>query len=308
MIPVNKFVHDKMRSFGDENYNRFLKIEVIRKWQEIVGSDIAAKVKPVTIEHGTLFVDVKNSAYKDQLKFFAYEIIANINEALAQDKPIVNKIRPANAFQIAAMQTEEKTIAEPVKEKPTTLDSVTLTEEEVACCNERAAKISDENLRKTILDTLLSAARLRKFRLATGWHKCKNCDTLCPPEELFCESCLIKERAAMTEELFKIIYDKPWLKPQEAQKILLEKMPHMERECFAEMVESARTSLIQKIAGQIRFGDEESSEVMKLVMLEKRLPPDKITSAIVHRTLVDLQFNLADSAQLQRYSFKSARR
>ena len=98
----------------------------------------------------------------------------------------------------------------------------------------------------------------------------------------------------MTEELYKIFYDEPWLKPWEAQKILLERMPHMRRECQLDVVESARTSLIQKVAGNVRFGDEESPDVLKLVALKKRLPLEKLTPAIIRRALTDLRFNLAE--------------
>ena len=112
----------------------------------------------------------------------------------------------------------------------------------------------------------------------------------------------------MVAELFKIFYDKPWLKTYDAQKILLERMPHMYTECSPDVVESARTSLIQKVAGNVCFGDEESPDVMKLVMLEKRLSPDKITPAIIRRTLIDLQFNLAEQPKLQRYLLKLLRK
>ena len=112
----------------------------------------------------------------------------------------------------------------------------------------------------------------------------------------------------MVEELYKIFYDEPWTNTRDAQKILLERMPQMRGECLPEAVESARTTLIQKVAGKVRFGDEESPDVLKLVMLEKRLPPDKLTSAIIKRTLIDLQFNLSEQPKLLRYAQKSSRK
>ena len=112
----------------------------------------------------------------------------------------------------------------------------------------------------------------------------------------------------MNNALFKIFYDAPQLKSWDAQKILLEKMPHMKGECSLDVIESARTSLIQKIAGSVRLGDEESPEVLKLVALEKRLPPDKITPAIIKRTLIDLQFNLSEQPKLLRYAQKVSRK
>ena len=174
-----------------------------------------------------------------------------------------------------------------------------LSEEEIQRCQERAQKISNEKLRETILQTLLSQAKVQKFRLASGWHKCLKCDVLCPPEEIFCEVCKIKERGEMVNALFRIFYDEPWLKAWDAQKILLKEMPHMKSECSLAAIESARSTLIQKVASKVRYGDEESPDVLKLVALSKRLPPDKITPAIIKRALIDLQFNLSEQPKFK---------
>ncbi len=306
MITINNFLSEKMRSLGAAAYKKFLCNEVIQNWSRLVDENIAAKVKPVTIEHGILFVDVKSSAYKDQLKFLSEDIIDSINAAFAEGEPLVTSIQIAKGFQVANMPPEK--ISEPsFPDKNITLEQITLSDEEIARCQRQVQKISDEKLRQTALQTLLSQARVQKFRVANGWHKCARCNAFCPPQDFFCETCAIKARAEMVDELFKIFYDEPWLKTSAAQKILLERMPHMRTECSEDAVESARTSLIQKVAGRVRFGDEESPDVLKLVMLEKRLPPDKLTPAIIRRTLIDLQFNLADQAKILRYNSRTQR-
>lgn len=301
MIEIDQILQEKMRSLGEENYKRFLCNGVLYHWDELVDENISAQVKPVTIEHGVLFVNVENSAFKDQLKFYAEEIIDAINENFAEEEPLVKEIRLATGYQIANMPPEKKSPAQ-VEEPADKLEKIILTDEEIKRCEEEAGKISNETLRSTVLETLLSQAKLNKYQLKNGWHKCAECETLCPPKEIFCEVCRIKAREAMVNELFKIFYDEPCLKTQDAQKLLLKKMPHMREECSLPAVESARTSLIQKIASHIRFGDEESPEVLKLVMLEKRLPPDKITPAIIKRTLYDMQFNLSETPKFPRRS------
>ena len=307
MNGMESLVHEQMRAAGTDTYQRFLCQKLIHNWDKLVDESLAAQVRPVIIEHGVLFVDVKNSAFKDQLKFFAEEIIDALNENC--DTPLVKEIRPAKPFQIAAAQSaEEIKPAAQVAKPEVAFDTITLTAEEIEHCREQAANFSDE-LRQTVLNTLLSQARAQKFRIANGWHKCADCNTLCPPEEIFCGVCRIKAREAMVEELYRIFYDEPWLATRDAQKILLERMPKMRADCSPEAIESARTSLIQKVAAGIRYGDEESPDVIKLVALAKRLPPDKITPAIIRRTLLDLQFNLSDQALLRRYSaLKSSRK
>lgn len=295
MNGMKTLLHEQMRAAGTDNYQRFLCQELIHKWRELVDEDIAAQVTPVALEHGVLFVDVKNSAFKDQLKFIAEEIIDAINDAY--DTPLVKEIRPAKSFQITASQSAEETPPAQVAKPEVAFDTITLTDEEIARCVEQAAGFANDELRQAVLNTLLSQARVQKFRLANGWHKCADCDTLCPPEEIFCGVCRIRARTAMVEELYRIFYDTPWLTTQDARKILLERMPKMRTECLPEAVESARTSLIQKVAAGIRYGDEDSPDVLKLVTLQKRLPPDKITPAIIRRTLIDLQFNLSGQAR-----------
>ena len=308
MEGMRNFLREQMRSHGEETYKQFLCNEVIHDWDKLVDETVAAQVRPVKIERGVLYVDVQNSAFKDQLKFYAEEIIDAINEHYGQEKPIVKSIQIAKGFQIDDAPPKKAPPAQ-LKKNKVEFKDIALTEEEIARCEERAQNFSNEELRPTVLATLLSQARAQKFRLANGWHKCAECETLCEPEEIFCEVCKIKAREAMVEELYRIFYDEPWLKTHEAQKILLERMPQMQRECPPDVIESARTSLIQKVAGGIQYGDEESPDVLKLVMLEKRLPPEKLTPAIIRRTLIDLQFNLADKALLYRYnSLKPSRK
>ena len=221
MIDLDLTLHEQIRALGTETYKKFLGSEVIRNWSKLVDDEIAAQVVPVTIEHGVLFVDAQSSAVKDQLKFFAEEIIDAINETFGREEPLVKEIKIAKGFQIAD-KLKPKKIPEPAPVEEVDLEQIPLTDEETKHCEEQAQRISNDKLRQTVLQTLLTQARLKKFRLANGWHKCARCETLCPPKETFCEVCRIKERDAMTEELFKIFYDEPWIKTWDAQKILLE--------------------------------------------------------------------------------------
>ena len=295
-MEFEKYLREKMRSLGAETYQRFLFSELAYHWRELVDKTISDKMKPVKFERGILYVAIESSAYKDQLKFLEDDIIDAINENFGET--IVRSICPAPAFQVAEMPPDKNSSPSIEKPKPTPEDMI-LSEEEIQRCEEQAQKVSNEKLRETALQTLLSQAKVQKFRLANGWHKCLKCDVLCAPEEIFCEVCKIKERGEMVNALFRIFYDEPWLKAWDAQKILLKEMPHMKGECSLAAVESARTSLIQKVASKVRYGDEDSPDVLKLVTLEKRLPPDKLTTAIIRRALIDLQFNLAEQPKFK---------
>ena len=303
-MEFKNLLHEKMRSLGAAAYKKFLGVEVIHNWEIIFDENISANVKPVKIERGVLFVAVESSAFKDQLKFFKEEIIDTINENFAEEEPLVKEVRLASAFQVAE-KFSEKILPPAQIEKPSKLEDVTLTAEEIKSCEEQSQKISNPKLRESALQMLLNHKREQKYKLANGWHKCLRCESLCAPKEIFCGTCAIKERELMNKELFGILYDAPQIKTWEAQKILLEKMPHMKDECSLAAVESARASLIQKVVSKVRFGDEESDEVLRLVALEKRLPPEKLTPAIIRRTLIDMQFDLSEQPKIQRYLSKA---
>lgn len=307
MNGIENFLHEKMRSQGAETYRKFLCSEIIHNWSKLVDASIAEQVRPIKIEHGVLFVSVENSAFKDQLKFCAEEILDTINNGYGQENPLVKEIRIAKGFQVAELPQKKITPAQDDTPK-IPLEKIVLTDEEIKRCEERVQRLSNAEMRQTALNLLLAHARTTKFQLANGWHKCKKCGVLCAPKEIFCEVCKIKAREAMKEELYRIFYDEPWTNTRDAQRLLLERMPYMQAECFPEAVESARTTLIQKVASRVRFGDEDSPDVLKLVMLEKRLPPNKLTPAIIKRTLIDLQFNLSEQPKLLRYALKSSRK
>ena len=284
MIEIDRVLHEQIRALGSAAYKKFLCGEVIKNWSRLVDEEIAAQVVPVAIERGVLFVRVDNSAFKDQLKFFKEEILAAINETFGQSEPLVKNIRITRVF----ILDDKKNLPAPVDEPK----EIVLTEEEIKSCEEQAEKFP-EDLRPTILNALMAQVKGQKVLRANGWHKCANCSALCPPEEKICDVCKIKERDVMVKKLLALFRDTPWLKSQDAQKILLKQMPHMRKECSLAAIDSARSSLIQSLARRVRFGDETSPDALKLVMLTKRLPPDKLTSAIIKRALSELRFNLA---------------
>ena len=294
MIEIDRLLHEQMRALGSAAYKKFLCSEVIRNWGRLVDESIAAQVVPVTIEHGVLLVSAESSAFRDQLKFFKEEILDAINETFGQ--PLVKDIRIAKSFQVA----KEKIFSPAQTDEA---EEITLTAEEIKRCEEQAEKFSDEELRPTILSALMAQVKGQKVLRANNWHKCSKCSAMCPPEEKLCEVCKIKERDVMVKKLFALFRETPWLKSQDAQKILLRQMPHMRAECSLAAIDSARTSLIQSLARKVRFGDETSPDALKLVMLEKRLPPDKLTPVIIKRALSDLRFNLAELPKLPLKSF-----
>ncbi|WP_419918570.1 DUF721 domain-containing protein [Candidatus Poriferisocius sp.] len=73
----------------------FLKI-IFQKWDEIVGSVMAAHVSPVRLLDGELVVIVDDPAWATEMKFFCTETVARIND-VANEEVVTNviiKVRP----------------------------------------------------------------------------------------------------------------------------------------------------------------------------------------------------------------------
>lgn len=309
MKDIESVLQGSVRALGKETYREFLSKEIISHWDTLVDKSISAGVRPIAVENGVLFVQTKSSAIKDQLKFSAEEIIDTINERFGNDEQKIKEIRPAKPFQVAESNKPQPKVAQKEKVEDTT-EKIILTPEEIASCEASAQKIADEDLRAVVLQTLLLQAKYKKFRLSNGWHKCKHCDSLCEESETLCEVCRLKEYEKIKRLLFEIFYDTPWLSSEEVQKIFAEKYPNLREQCPIDFVNSTRTSLIQLLAGHLARdeADEDSNDIMRIVMLERRLPPEKITPAIIRRTLSELHFNFADPIRFHYYKFSKFRK
>lgn len=61
--------------------------KIIREWKDIVGTEIAKVARPVKIKFGTIFVNVENSAWLQELFFLEREILNKLNKQ-TKGKPI----------------------------------------------------------------------------------------------------------------------------------------------------------------------------------------------------------------------------
>jgi predicted nucleic acid-binding Zn ribbon protein len=59
--------------------------EVVNRWQEIVGEQIARVTIAERLSDGKLFVSVSRSPWRNELVFLKKELIEKINKAMRQD-------------------------------------------------------------------------------------------------------------------------------------------------------------------------------------------------------------------------------
>ncbi len=64
--------------------------KVFDLWSDVVGERMAAKTNPIRVEHGTLYVQVESSAWRNEVQYYKNQIKSEINCRLGEE--IIEKI------------------------------------------------------------------------------------------------------------------------------------------------------------------------------------------------------------------------
>ena len=299
MSEVEKFgavLQKTLEEISPELRKKLLQKEIFRRWKEIFKT-LSDKISPVKIQDDVLIVASNDSAIKDMMKFGAENFVTMINEKISPGLPIISKIKFDGRFKMMSINENF-----PVENQSEEIE-IELTPEEISNCEKKVAAVEDETQRKILLETALSYEKSQKRKLQLGWHKCKCCNVLCPPKEKLCNICIVKECERMTSEIRKIFIATPETPFREIQQKIIRQFPHLYKECTLEKIDAARMDLILRQASKVSYGDTTSDAVIFLVRLIRQLPREKLTDAIINRTLKEFKFNLADLPPLPKHDF-----
>lgn len=292
---VSAVLQKTLENISPELRKKLLQKEIFKRWHEIFKT-LADKISPVKIQGETLIVTSNDSAVKDTLKFSAENFVKLINDKISPDLPIISEIKFDKIYDAPPPVVTPISIPIPKIE-------IELTPEEIANCEEQVSAVADENLKKILLETILSHAKAQKRKLKSGWHKCQLCNLLCPPKKILCSICAVKERGRMLKEIRKIFISAPETRFREIQQKIIRQFPYFHEECTLEKIESARMDLILQQAAKVSFGDTTSDAAKFLVQLIRQLPREKLTEAIINRTLKEFKFNLANLPPFPKHEF-----
>ena len=107
----------------------------------------------------------------------------------------------------------------------------------------------------------------------------------------------------MIQEIRKIFIAAPETRFREIQQKIIRQFQYFHEECTLEKIESARMDLILQQASKVSYGDTTSDAAKFLVQLIRQLPREKLTDAIINRTLKEFKFNLANLPPFPKYEF-----
>jgi predicted nucleic acid-binding Zn ribbon protein len=76
-IPISRSLDSMMKSL--RGTDRIQVGGVFGKWDDAVGAQIAAHVRPIKLDHGTLLVEADTSTWATQVKFLSETIITRLH-------------------------------------------------------------------------------------------------------------------------------------------------------------------------------------------------------------------------------------
>lgn len=124
--------------------------EILSRWEEAVGPQIAGRTRPVAVKNCRLTVAVDNPAWAQQLSFLKKDLLRRFEALLG-------------AGVIEDIFLTSGTVKHETKEElPAEAEEIPLTPETLRAIDNEASRISDVDLREAFRDTLLAASRRRK--------------------------------------------------------------------------------------------------------------------------------------------------
>lgn len=246
--------------------NKFMIYHCLLHWEEIVGPDISLHTSPGIIQGGTLFVNVDHSVWCHHLTMMKEDIINKINtfamKSFAAEK-IIRNIR----FQAGNLKNNKNGNKLEEESQSNTILLVGRQEREAA--NQLAAFLKKDHLYHHKLVKLIGIdLAFKKKRQMEKWHICQNCESLCPPEEIYCSSCKIIKKQDKELSIRKLLLNLPWITYEEC---------HQYESCTKQEFKKAKEKLIEKLARIMYAGNQDTMQTATLIMLVKECKPEEIT-------------------------------
>lgn len=150
---------------------RLAQQRAVTLWPEVVGPQIAASTRALSVRDGILFVATKSSTWAHELIFRKKAIMEALERELG--KGVLTDIRfQARGFSDPVEEEDPRRVPVP---DPAEWSRMALTEEDRATVAETLEGISDPDLRAHMERVLADSMRLRRWKEEHGWARCTRC-------------------------------------------------------------------------------------------------------------------------------------
>lgn len=149
---------------------RLKRLAALKIWPEVVGQPAARKCRAVAVREGVLIVSTSDSVWANVLTMEKMRYLERLQERLG--KGTILDIR----FSTRAWR-EQSPPAPRQRKEPLAAD-MPLDDEEKQAIIQMTSQISDPELKDSAARGLAALMRVRKWRFARGWKRCKSCGRL----------------------------------------------------------------------------------------------------------------------------------
>jgi len=167
---------------GAEIMSKIRQHTALLVWAEVVGPQVAGATEVLGVDNGILRVSTKSAVWSNELTFYKKDILSRLNIRIGshRENPLITDILFQNRGVTRKPVTEEE-LPRPWVPTPEQLEDIELSAREREIIEEGISAITDEGLRDKLRRIRVSDARLRTWRLDSGWLPCPRCGDVVPP-------------------------------------------------------------------------------------------------------------------------------
>lgn len=288
---------------------RLARQRVLAEWDRVVGPEIAARARPVSLAGGELVVAVEHAGWAQQLAFLKAAIIRDLNRAVGseqvRDIRFVHGLRQARG---AAPRPAGMRAGDAAAENPASAGAPSPAPQAPQQVVASLGKLRDAEVRRAAARWLVAAWRRRQRARLQGWPLCTRCGCPFPPagkpsgEDPVCPACRAGEEERLRQRVRALLQREPWLSYPDVAAALREaaaaaRIARLYREERAALLAEWRTQL-RACALRLRRGEGPPpgtrQQLLAYVMLRTGLSPDRLDPDTVRGALGPLLRSLYD--------------
>lgn len=176
--PIEKaetVLEDLIRRYGMES--KLQETRLSHVWPQVVGPAIAAVTRPVRIENGILWVQVRSSSWVQELTFRRHYILERLASYLPSLRIHYLYLRTGWSEEATALEAPAA-LSEPPLPSVKELEKVTLSPIEQEHIEAVVSHLSDGEIREAFRQAMTHEMQSRKWRIQHGWKPCPRCQAL----------------------------------------------------------------------------------------------------------------------------------
>lgn len=256
------------RIFGSDEF-QFYTFKGV--WPHIVGPMLAKESFILRKNRNTLYIQVTNSVFLHHLFTMKQDLLARIQE-YPYGKQFTDLRFVAGNAEVRKDPKLSLDSVNEAKKREQAMYSQELTDSEKEWIQNWTASHVDQRLMPVFQDLMGEVLKIRKGELASGYHPCPSCGTLCKPEETMCMTCSSREGIKNESRVMALLMSHPEWNYNDVMSVYA---------CRYSEYDSARSTLIRQLKDKIynKYASDVDKRTLLALLLHKPLSQITIDEA-----------------------------